>query len=151
MRLTTISYFRGVKMRKFTKADLEKLEGYWINLNQLKKDMRFREWELLNPHQENEKNVGGKGSNISNPTENKAIILAEDREYQNLKSIIETIEKLFDELDEEQKVIVQMRYQNTKDCYEWQHIADELGMSVQRVLRKRKLLIDETAKRIGWV
>ena len=139
-------------MSKFNDADLKKLEGYWSNLEQLKKDMRYREWELLHPYQETDTNVGGGRSNhTSDITGNRAILLAEDKEYQNLKNIVTTIENLYPELDDDQKIIVQMRYWDKKECYEWQHIADELYMSVQRVLRKRNNLIDETAKRLGWV
>ena len=139
-------------MSKFNDADLKKLEGYWSNLEQLKKDMRYREWELLHPYQETDANVGGGRSNhTSDTTGNRATLLAEDKEYQNLKNIVTTIENLYPELDDDQKIIVQMRYWDKKECYEWQHIADELYMSVQRVLRKRNNLIDETAKRLGWV
>ena len=139
-------------MRKFEKADLEKIEGYWINFEKLKKDMRYREWELLNPHQETDSNIGGgKSSSISDTTGNRAIILAEDKEYQNLKNIISTFENLYPELDEDQQTIVRMRYWVNKGCYEWKQIADTLYMSTWQVLRKRNVLIDETAKRLGWV
>ncbi len=42
------------------------------------------------------------------------------------------------------------RYIDKQEAYEWQHVADKLYMSVQRVLRKRNMLIDEKAKRLGW-
>ncbi len=44
-----------------------------------------------------------------------------------------------------------MRYFDKTECYEWQNIADKLYMSTYRVLRKRNALIDETARRLGWV
>ena len=139
-------------MSKFNDADLKKIEGYWINLEKLKKDLKFREWELLHQHKEQDENIGGgKSSNTSDTTFVKANALVEDKVYNNLKNIVETIEKLYLELDDDQKKIVQMRYWDKKECYEWQHVADELYMSVQRVLRKRNNLIDETAKRLGWV
>jgi len=68
-----------------------------------------------------------------------------------LKNIITTLEHLYKELDHDQKTIVDMRYFDKHEAYEWQHVADKLYMSVQRVLRKRNMLIDETAKRLGWV
>ena len=139
-------------MRKLEKADLEKIEGYWIHIEKLKKDMKFREWELLHPHQETDTNVGGgKANTISDMTANKAIILSEDKEYQNLKNIVTTIEQQYKELDDDYKTIVDMRYWDKEGCYEWRHIADKLYMSPWQVLRKRNVLIDETAKRLGWV
>lgn len=139
-------------MAKIQKADLDKLEGYWINIEALKKEMKFREWELLSPHQEQDGNIGGGKSNrISDTTGNMAIILAEDRIYQNLKNIITTIEQQYKELDDDYKTIVDMRYWDKEGCYEWKQIADKLYMSPWQVLRKRNVLIDETAKRLGWV
>lgn len=87
---------------------------------------------------------GGKSNRISDTTGNIAIILAEDKNYQHLKNIITTLEQLYKELDHDQKTIVDMRYFDKHEAYEWQHVADKLYMSVQRVLRKRNMLIDET-------
>jgi len=44
-----------------------------------------------------------------------------------------------------------MRYFDKHEAYEWSHVTDKLYMSVQCVLRKRNMLIDETARRLGWV
>ena len=139
-------------MSKLSRNDIQKLEDYWINLNEYKKQLQFREWELLSPYQETDTNTGGgRSNNISDTTGRKAMILAEDTLYQNLKRIVSTIENMYENLDRDQKTIVDMRYRDKSECYEWQHIGDELYMSVQRVLRKRNALIDETARRLGWV
>ncbi|XRD24070.1 transcriptional regulator [Lysinibacillus fusiformis] len=138
-------------MSKLSTVQNKTIEEYWSSLDELKKQMRYREWELLNAHQETDTNTGGGKSNrISDTTGNKAIILAEDKNYQHLKNIITTLEQLYKELDHDQKTIVDMRYFDKQEAYEWQHVADKLYMSVQRVLRKRNMLIDETAKRLGW-
>lgn len=139
-------------MAKIQKADLDKLEGYWSNLDDLKRQLKFREWELLNPHNETDSNIGGgKANRISDTTGNRAMVLADDRIYQNLKNIINTIEQQYKELDDDYKTIVDMRYLDKEGCYEWKHIADKLYMSPWQVLRKRNVLIDETARRLGWV
>ena len=139
-------------MSKLSRHDIQKLEDYWINLNEYKKQLKFREWELLNAHKESDCNIGGgRSSHISDTTALKATALAEDTLYQNLKRIVCTIETMYEELDTDQRTIVDMRYRDKAECYEWQHIGDVLYMSVQRVLRKRNALIDETARRLGWV
>lgn len=139
-------------MSKLSRNDIQKLEDYWINLNEYKKQLQFREWELLNPYKETDTNIGGgRSNNTSDTTGHKAMILVEDTLYQNLKRIVSTIENMYENLDKDQKTIVDMRYRDKSECYEWQHIADELYMSVQRVLRKRNALVDETARRLGWV
>ena len=139
-------------MSKLTPNQNKTIEEYWSDLDGLKKQLRYREWELLNAYQETDTNIGGgKANRISDTTGNKAIILAEDKNYQHLKNIITTLEQLYKELDHDQKTIVDMRYFDKTECYEWQNIADKLYMSTYRVLRKRNALIDETARRLGWV
>jgi RinA family phage transcriptional activator len=114
--------------------------------------MRYREYELLHPYKEHDHNMGGgKANRISDQTGDRAMILADDRTYNNLKNIILTIEGLYPTLTEDQQTIVKMRYWDKDGCYEWGHIADALFMSVQRVLRMRNNIIDETARRIGWI
>ncbi|WP_107923475.1 DUF722 domain-containing protein [Lysinibacillus parviboronicapiens] len=139
-------------MSKLTPNQNKTIEEYWSDLDGLKKQLRYREWELLNAYQETDTNIGGgKANRISDTTGNKAIILAEDKNYQYLKNIITTLEQYYKELDHDQKTIVDMRYFDKTECYEWQNIADKLYMSTYRVLRKRNALIDETARRLGWV
>lgn len=137
-------------MAKLTPVQNKTIEEFWSGLDELRKQLKFREWELLNPHQEHEQ-VGSRGNKISDTTGNRAILLAEDDRYQHLQKIVNTIDKLYSELDNDQKTIVDMRYWDKgNNHYEWSHIGDELYMSVQRVLRKRNALIDETARRLGW-
>jgi len=139
-------------MSKFNDADLKKIEGYWINLEKLKKDLKFREWELLHQHKEQDENIGGgKSSNTSDTTFVKANALVEDKVYQNLKNIVETIEKLYPQLDDIQKKIVELRYWDKEGCWEWEDIAAELNISRNKALNKRNALIDKTAEKLGWI
>ena len=137
---------------KINEHDLKKLEGYWIDLAKLKKDLRYREWELLNPYQEEDNNTGGgKSSSISDTTFQKATALLEDKQYNNLKNVIQVIEEVYKELDDLQKSIVDMRYWDKENYWEWNDIAEELNVSRSKVLNKRNSIIDKTAERLGWV
>lgn len=139
-------------MTKLEKYDLQKIESYWRDIDHLRQRLKFREWELLEPYREQDTNVGGGKSNIpSDTTARKAMILVADVEYQNLKRIVTSVEGIYTQLDNDQKKIVQMRYWDKSDCFEWQEIADELFLSVSKTLRKRNTIIDETARRIGYV
>ena len=139
-------------MNKLSRLDIQKLEDYWINFSQYKTQLKFREWELLNQYVETDTNQGGgKGNGISNPTERKALVLAEDMLYQNLKRIVGAIDNIYSSLEGDKKTIVDMRYWDAAGCYEWEDIAEELDISRNKVLRKRNLLIDKTAERLGWL
>lgn len=137
-------------MAKLTAVQNKTIEEFWVNLEDHRKQLKFREWELLNPHQENIM-VGGRSGKISDTTGNRAILLAEDKNYQYVQNIVSSIEKVYAALDEDMQTIVNMRYWDKEGVYEWEDIADKLYISRSKVLRKRNLLIDKTAERLGWM
>ncbi|MEY9980379.1 hypothetical protein [Lysinibacillus sp. RC79] len=138
-------------MPTLSRSEIQNIEKYWIEYEQYKKKLQYREWELLHPHNQGGEMVGGRSKTISDTTAKKAMVLANDAYYQNLKRIIKTVEDLYSELDEDVRTIVDMRYWDKDGCYEWEDIADKLYMSRNKVLRKRNNLIDKTAIRIGWI
>lgn len=134
--------------------DIQKLEEFWSKHKENKRQLKFREFEILSPHQEHtDVNSDIKEAyGISNPTERKAMLLIQDKLYQNLKQIVQAVEELYEETDEDTRKIIDMRYWDKENnCYEWEEIADKLYISRSKVLRKRNSLLDETAERIGWV
>ena len=80
--------------------------------------------------------------------------------YKNLSNTITSIEDIYRSATKEQQVIVDYRYWD-KDLliHEWEDIAHELTkqreddkvISVYSVLRMRRKLMEETAKRIGFI
>lgn len=139
-------------MAEISKVTLKKIEDYFINYEENKKKLYYRELELLHPYREQDQNIGGGKSNrTSDTTMMKAAALAEDARYSHLKQVTTVVEEVYRELDDDQKTIVEMRYFDKDECYEWADIADKLYMSVQRVLRKRNRIIDKTAKKLGWL
>lgn len=141
-------------MRKLDRHDIKKLEGLWINHEQNKKDLKYREWEIFSKNNDDENTGGGANSvrNIGKPTETLAIKLSEDNLYQNLVTITKAVESIYERSDVNTKSIVESRYWNDDIyVYEWDEIADELGLSRSSVLRLRNSLLNETAREIGWV
>lgn len=138
-------------MTSLSRSEVQTIEKYWIDYEVYKKKLKFREWELLHPQNEQGEMVGGRSNTISDTTAKKATVLANDAYYQNLKRIIKTVEDLYRDLDEDMRTIVDMCYWDKDGCYEWEDIADRLYISRHKVLRKRNILIDKTAERIGWV
>lgn len=141
-------------MKTLNKHDIQKLEEYWINHKQNKKLLKYREWELLSRNSDDENSGGGVNSvrTVSKPTEQLATRLMEDKLYQNLKHITCVVEELYKTSEEDLTVIIDMRYwDDDRNCYEWEEIADRLNMSRSKVLRLRNGLLDDTAIMIGWV
>lgn len=140
-------------MRKLNRHDIKILEEHWINHNENIKRLKYREWELMSKNSDDENSGGGSNSvrQISKPTEQLAIKLMEDKLYQNLLTIIEVIEKLYKQIDEETRYVVNNRYWcSQRDMMEWEDIAYELGYSRSKILRIRNAMLDEMAELIGY-
>lgn len=141
-------------MRTLNRHDIQKLEEYWIHHKKNLKEMQFREWELSSRNSDDENSGGGSNSVrvITKPTEQVALKLTKDKLYQNLKAITSAVVDLYEKSDDDIKTIVDMRYwDEDRNCYEWEEIADRLNMSRAKVLRLRNSLLNDTADRIGWV
>ena len=137
-------------MAKLTPVQNKTIEEFWSGLDELRKQLKFREWELLNPHQEHVM-VGSRSGKVSDTTGNRAMLLAVDKNYKHLQNIVSSIEKVYSALDDDMQTIVNMRYWDKEGVFEWEDIADKLYISRSKVLRKRNLLIDKTAERLGWM
>ena len=138
-------------MNKLTPAQNKTIEEYWININDYRQKLKFREWELTENKTTDENIGGGKSNQISDTTGNRAIVLSQDEQYQHYKKIIVAIEKTYANVDSDMQTIVDMRYWDKDGVWEWEDIADKLYISRSKVLRKRNLLIDKTAERLGWM
>ena len=136
---------------KLSQAQCKTIEEYWTNIDDYRKQLKFREWELTENRTVDENIGGGKANRISDPTAAKAATLIQDDRYQNYSKIIHAIEQTYSSVDEDLRTIVNMRYWDKNDVYEWEDIADKLYISRSKVLRKRNLLIDKTAERLGWI
>lgn len=144
---------------KLGKADIPKLEEYWINYDELKGQLAYRRYELL--YQPQDTNVGGGKSNLpSSPVENEVVKLQNDNKYRNLQATIQAIEDVYNSATPEQKAIIQYRYwEKDLTVYEWPDIAHELTknrndnkiISRDATLRMRNQIMRETAKRVGWI
>ncbi|MFC9540816.1 YozE family protein [Lysinibacillus sp. NPDC056959] len=124
------SIVEGKQYVRLEKYEIEVIENYWIDIEEIKKRVKHREYEVLQSGE--------------NPAENAFI--------ERHTTIINGIEQLYNELDEDLKTIVDMRYWNPSgEIEDWLIIADRLYMSRNQVLKKRKWLIEKTAERIYWV
>lgn len=141
------------------KEDLPKLEQLWIKYDEMRGQLAYRRYELL--YQPQDTNIGGGKSNIvSSPVENEVIKLHKDKTYRNLSESITAIEDVYKCATPEQKAVVDYRYWDKDELvYEWEDIAHELTkqrsddkiISRYAVIRIRNKVMQETAKKIGWI
>ncbi|CXH82215.1 TPA: transcriptional regulator [Staphylococcus aureus] len=138
-------------MIKIEKHDIKKLEEYIQHINNYRRELKMREYELLESHEPD--NAGAGKSNLpGNPIERCAIKKFSDNRYNTLRNIVNGVDRLIDESDEDTLELLRFRYWDCPiGCYEWEDIAHYFGTSKTSILRRRNALIDKLAKYIGYV
>ncbi|MCG2563440.1 transcriptional regulator [Staphylococcus epidermidis] len=131
--------------------DIKKLEDYIKNIERYRRELKVREYELLENHEP--ENVGAGKSNIpGNPIERESIKKLSDNRYNNLRNIVKGVDKLIYESDEDTQDLMRLRYWECPiGCYEWEDIADYFGTSKTSILRRRDAMINRLAEFIGYV
>lgn len=145
-------------MGKLTVAQSKTIEEYWSDIPSLKRQLNFREWELLHQHKEQDTNVGGgRSSDISDITAQKATLLVEDERYQCLKTNVDAINYVIKKVTEDKKQrllreFMEMKYISKDSSYmDWDDVAIELNISKAKAYKLRNKLIDMTAEKLGWI
>ncbi|HEF4447411.1 MULTISPECIES: RinA family phage transcriptional regulator [Staphylococcus] len=131
--------------------DIKKLEDYIKNIERYRRELKVREYELLENHEP--ENVGAGKSNIpGNPIEKESIKKLSDNRYNNLRNIVKGVDKLIYESDEDTQDLMRLRYWECPiGCSEWEDIADYFGTSKTSILRRRDAMINRLAEFIGYV
>lgn len=133
------------------KYDIRKLEDYIKHIDQYKKELKIREYEVLE-HHEVENPGAGKSNLPGNPVERETLKKLSDKRYNNLKNIVDGVDKLINEADEDTHDLMRLRYWECPiGCYEWEDIAHYFGTSKTSILRRRDALIAKLAQYIGYV
>lgn len=131
--------------------DIRKLEDYIQNIAQYKKQLRFREYELLESH-EMDNPEGGKSNLPGNPVEREVIKKTKDKKYNNLANIVNGVDRLMDELNDDDMEMIRLRYWDCPiDCNQWDQIADRFYVSKTTILRRRNAMLTKLANYIGYV
>jgi len=144
-------------MSKLTVAQSKTIEEYWSDIPSLKRQLHFREWELTENKRNDENIGGGRSSNISNPTGQKAMLLAEDERYQNLKKNVDAIDYVIKKVSEDKKQrllreFMEMKYISKDSSYmDWEDVAEMLDIKKAKAYKLRNKLIDMTAEKLGWL
>ncbi|MCM3070831.1 transcriptional regulator [Staphylococcus warneri] len=133
------------------KHDIKKLEEYIQHIERYRRELKVREYELLENHEPD--NPGAGKSNIpGNPIERETTKKLSDKRYNTLRNIVKGVDKLVFESDEDTKDLIRLRYWECPiGCYEWEDIADYFGTSKTSILRRRDAMISRLAEFIGYV
>ncbi|HCU8878610.1 TPA: transcriptional regulator, partial [Staphylococcus aureus] len=96
-------------MIKIEKHDIKKLEEYIQHIDNYRRELKMREYELLESHEPD--NAGASKSNLpGNPIERCAIKKFSDNRYNTLRNIVNGVDRLIDESDEDTLELLRFRY-----------------------------------------
>ncbi|NJH82531.1 transcriptional regulator [Staphylococcus hyicus] len=136
---------------ELTKADYKKLEDYIENLDKYRKELKFREYELLSNHEIINPD-GGKPNIVINPTERQVIKLNTDAKYRRLYDVVKGTEEYLDQCDEETLKIFNLKYWNKPpSCNTWDAIAHRYHYSLTSILRWKTAQLNKLADKIGHI
>ncbi len=111
-------------MIKIEKHDIKKLEEYIQHIDNYRRELKMREYELLESHEPD--NAGAGKSNLpGNPIERCAIKKFSDNRYNTLRNIVNGVDRLIDESDALNHSIDQL-YQHLGERYYSSNMASRM-------------------------
>lgn len=98
-----------------------------------------------------DENVGGGRSNIpSDPTGRAGTLLASYRLLQHMVKVIDAIEEVYNQLPEEKKKLIQLKYWTKYQELSWEGIAMQLHVSRNTAINWRNEIVKTIAENLGW-
>jgi len=100
------------------------------------------------PHDEN---VGGGRSNLpGDPTGKAATLLTTNRRLEQMERVVEAIETVYDEVSEDKKRLIELKYWTRPQILTWEGIAQKLHVSRNTAINWRNEIVLAIAKLVGW-
>ncbi|WP_419791247.1 transcriptional regulator [Staphylococcus chromogenes] len=135
---------------ELTKEDYKKLEEYLENQDKYRRELKFREYEVLSNHEPINPD-GGRPNTVGRPTERQVMKLNTDAKYRRLYDIVKGTEEYLNTCDTETLEIFRLKYwDKPPSCNTWDTIANKMFCSKTSILRWRTAQLDKLAEKIGY-
>lgn len=98
-----------------------------------------------------DENVGGGRSNIpSDPTGRAGTLLASYRLLQHMVKVVDAIEEVYNQLPEDKKKLIELKYWTKSQELSWEGIAMQLHVSRNTAINWRNEIVKTIAEHLGW-
>ncbi len=139
---------------KITKTTFKKCEAEWFNYYKTLKEIKTLEDAIIYPFEEEPDDPTiVKGANSvrvpGDPTAKTATRLSRHKQLSYLRDVASAIETVYNELPEEHKRLVHVRYWSRKKR-NWNEIAEDCSVSARQGQRWRDSIILATLEVLGW-
>jgi RinA family phage transcriptional activator len=136
-----------VKIRKGTFQHVEsELYAYHDTIREI---VRIKN-DILHASASHENTGGGRSNLPGDPTGRTATLMVTHRKIEQMERVVEAIEFVVNQLPEEKRKMIQLRYWTRPQTLTWEGIAREIPAHRATVLRWRDEIVMAIANRIGW-
>ena len=112
--------------------------------NSIVREIALRKLEIETEREHDENVGGGRNSIISKPVESIVLKYSDDPRIQYLERLRSDVEKCYNNLTKEQRVIFEMRW-ILNESNTWEEIAGKMHFSVKSIYRKREKILEKYA------
>lgn len=138
-------------MSKLRKPTFQHIESELYYFHESKRELsRLRQEIIYNKSSYDENIGGGRGNLPSDPTGSVATALVTSRKVQTLESIVNAIETVYEQIDDNYKTLIQLKYWTKPQTLTWEGIAQELKVGRMTAFRWRKEIVYAIAELLGW-
>lgn len=117
--------------------------------HETEKEIEKRRDEIMYPTM-SEELVGGKSNLPSDTVGNLATRLVMDRRLSELERVRNSIQSVYDSLEEKPKQMLEMRYWSKNNSKTWEGIAMEIEVGRMTVFRWRNEIVKAVGDKLGW-
>jgi RinA family phage transcriptional activator len=135
-------------------ATFKHIEAELYGYNDTKREIMKRREELMYPFDEDPEDMSiVKGANSvrtpGRPTERIVTRLTMDKRLRNFEEIIESIDRVYEQVDEDHQKMMRLAYWSNKR-YTWQAVADYCHVHQNTMTKMRRNVVYLVADKIGW-
>lgn len=137
-------------MIKTRSANYKYIEQELSRYYELKKIKNEIEEELINPHTEEDENIGGGSSGlVVSQTEIKAMRLLTDRRLAQIEKVVTAIEDLYLESTDGERALLELWYFDKPRRFTADGAAMQLNISLSGFHKRKKKLVIRLADKLG--
>lgn len=136
---------------KIKKATFKHIEAELYHYHDTLREIEKLRKELIFANADPDENIGGTRGNLpGKPTERIVTKLAANKRLNQLEEIVGAIERVYEQLPDDYKRLIELKYWTKPQLLTWDGIADKLHISKRQAMRWRDEIVYSIAKVLGW-
>lgn len=136
---------------KIKKATFKHIEAELYHYHDTLREIEKLRKELIFANADPDENIGGTRGNLpGKPTERIVTKLAANKRLNQLEEIVGAIERVYEQLPDDYKRLIELKYWTKPQLLTWDGIADKLHISKRQAMRWRDEIVTVIAETLGW-